>query len=78
MQPHEKGPRRKALRRTEPYQFRVREHHGWGHGLRPGTTSDLVCTACKRERAEGLIPVISETPAERLLRAIFEDPERGL
>ena len=29
----------------------TRNHRGWGHGLRPGTTSDLNCVACKREDA---------------------------
>lgn len=35
-------------------------HKGWGHGLSPGTTFDLCCIACKRERAEGTEPNIRE------------------
>lgn len=29
----------------------IREHGNWGHGLRPGTTSDINCGSCKREDA---------------------------
>ena len=31
--------------------MRVREHHGFGHGLRPGTAADINCSACQREDA---------------------------
>jgi hypothetical protein len=27
----------------------IREHHGYGHGLRPGTTRDINCPSCRRE-----------------------------
>lgn len=27
----------------------TRNHHGWGHGLRPGEMRDINCTACRRE-----------------------------
>ena len=30
----------------------IRNHGNWGHGLRPGTTSDINCQSCKREDAE--------------------------
>jgi hypothetical protein len=30
----------------------TREHDGFGHGLRSGTTADLNCPSCKREDAE--------------------------
>jgi len=40
--------------------FRVREHHGYGHGLAPGTDHDMNCLSCKRERAAGQVPVITE------------------
>jgi hypothetical protein len=39
--------------------MRVREHHGWGHGLPPGTDRDINCRACRREQAEGQEPVIT-------------------
>ena len=27
----------------------IRNHGNWGHGLKPGTTSDINCPSCKRE-----------------------------
>jgi hypothetical protein len=39
--------------------MRIREHKGFGHGLRPGTTEDINCPICKREKAEGTEPVIT-------------------
>lgn len=27
----------------------IREHRGFGHGLKPGTTSDINCGSCKSE-----------------------------
>lgn len=27
----------------------IREHHGFGHGLRPGETWDMNCLSCRRE-----------------------------
>ena len=39
--------------------MRVREHHGFGHELRPGETRDINCTACKQEQAAGTEPVIT-------------------
>ncbi len=41
--------------------MRVREHHGFGHGLRPGTSDDVNCTSCIRENTEGREPVITGT-----------------
>lgn len=38
--------------------MRVREHHGFGHGLRPGDDQDINCLSCKREREAGAEPVI--------------------
>lgn len=29
--------------------MQIRNHGNWGHGLRPGATSDMNCIACKRE-----------------------------
>lgn len=40
--------------------MRIRQHKGFGHGLRPGTDQDINCSSCKRERAEGVEPVIVE------------------
>ena len=40
--------------------FDVRNHDGFGHGLKPGTTEDINCGACKRERAEGIEPHITK------------------
>lgn len=37
----------------------VRNHKNWGHGLKPGTTEDINCHACKREKAEGKVPDIT-------------------
>lgn len=34
---------------TEIGVMRVREHRGFGHGLRPGEDRDLNCPSCKRE-----------------------------
>jgi hypothetical protein len=39
--------------------MQVREHHGFGHGLTPGTTEDINCVSCKREKAEGAEPHIT-------------------
>jgi hypothetical protein len=39
--------------------FRVREHHGYGHGLQPGTDHDLNCGSCQRDRTAGVAPVIT-------------------
>ena len=36
---------------TDASGFRVREHRGFGHGLAPGTVSDMNCPSCKREGA---------------------------
>lgn len=47
--------------------MRVREHRGFGHGLRPGEAGDLNCAACIRE---GL-------PADELTRLIDGDPWRA-
>jgi hypothetical protein len=41
--------------------MRTRRHHGFGHGLRPGTSWDMGCTSCVRERAAGLVPNITGT-----------------
>lgn len=41
--------------------MRVREHRGYGHGLRPGEDWDMNCLSCKREKAEGMVPVITGT-----------------
>lgn len=35
--------------RTDDGGFRVREHRGFGHGLRPGENRDLGCPSCTRE-----------------------------
>jgi hypothetical protein len=34
---------------------RVREHKGFGHGLRSGDTYDMNCPSCQRERAEDVL-----------------------
>jgi hypothetical protein len=39
--------------------MRVREHHGFGHGLQPGATEDINCLSCKREKDEGTEPKIT-------------------
>lgn len=39
---------------TENPVMRVREHAGYGHGLRPGTNSDINCPSCKAEDAAAL------------------------
>lgn len=39
--------------------MRVREHHGYGHGLAPCTTEDINCPNCKREKETGVEPVIT-------------------
>lgn len=39
--------------------MRVRNHKGFGHGLRPGTDQDMNCLSCQREQAEGTEPVIT-------------------
>lgn len=36
---------------TEGSIMRVRNHQGFGHGLRPGTDSDMNCLSCQREDA---------------------------
>jgi hypothetical protein len=36
----------------------IRNHRGFGHGLRPGTTEDINCLSCQREKAGGLAPDI--------------------
>jgi hypothetical protein len=41
--------------------MRTRYHRGFGHGLLPGTDHDMNCIACKRERAEGIKPLIQGT-----------------
>jgi hypothetical protein len=38
----------------------VRNHKNWGHGLKPGTTEDINCHACKREKAAGKVPDITK------------------
>lgn len=42
-----------ATPRAEPVitdgLMRVREHHGYGHGLRPGEDRDINCPNCRRE-----------------------------
>ena len=40
--------------------MRIREHHGFGHGLRPGDDWDMNCPSCKAEREAGKTPVITE------------------
>jgi len=40
--------------------FDVRNHPGFGHGLRPGTTEDINCPSCKREKAAGVVPDITK------------------
>jgi hypothetical protein len=39
--------------------MRIRHHHGFGHGLRPGEDRDLNCTSCKSEREAGTEPIIT-------------------
>ena len=39
--------------------MRIREHKGFGHGLRPGTDEDINCLSCQKEKAEGKTPVIN-------------------
>lgn len=39
---------------TEHEVMRVRHHHGFSHGLAPGTDRDINCTQCMREDAAEL------------------------
>jgi hypothetical protein len=39
--------------------MRVRQHKGFGHGLRPNTDQDINCTSCIREHANGVEPTIT-------------------
>ena len=45
----------------------IREHKGFGHGLRPGEASDMNCLSCRKE--DGTLPTSScqccGTPAGR-------------
>jgi hypothetical protein len=37
----------------------IRNHRGFGHGLKPGTTRDLNCPSCTAEAAAGIMPDIT-------------------
>lgn len=39
--------------------MRIREHRGFGHGLRPGTDEDINCPSCKAEKEAGKAPLIT-------------------
>ena len=41
--------------------MQIREHRGFGHGLRPGTTHDMNCPSCQAERAAGKPPQIHDS-----------------
>jgi hypothetical protein len=48
--------------RSRPAAARIREHRGFGHGLRPGEDHDMNCPSCLRERAEDtLVPYEDST-----------------
>ena len=47
-----------TVERRETAGMRVREHRGFGHGLRPGTDRDINCGSCQAEQAAGQAPVI--------------------
>jgi hypothetical protein len=49
--------------------MRVRHHHGFGHGLRPGHYSDLGCESCKAEDAERM-----DDPIEIAVGCVVPDP----
>lgn len=64
--------------------MRVREHHGYGHGLRPGEDRDLNCPSCKREQQSGTEPRITghedhtlRDCLERALRAMKGECNHG-
>ena len=40
--------------------MRIREHRGYGHGLRPGTDWDMNCPNCQRDKRLGIAPVITD------------------
>lgn len=40
--------------------MRVRQHNGYGHGLRDGDDWDMNCPTCKADKAAGIAPVIVE------------------
>jgi len=46
--------------------MRIRQHHGYGHGLNPGDNSDLNCPSCQDDIAEGIPPVITATADEQI------------
>jgi hypothetical protein len=39
--------------------MRVRNHKGFGHGLKPGTDEDINCSSCIKEKAAGITPDIT-------------------
>lgn len=55
--------------------MRIREHKGFGHGLREGQDSDLNCRSCKTENALGFYPVIRNGNHMAGLFAMLTDTE---
>jgi hypothetical protein len=45
--------------------MRTREHKGYSHGLKPGTSADMNCPNCQDEQAAGQAPVITGTISVR-------------
>jgi hypothetical protein len=41
--------------------MRIREHHGFSHGVAAGTTEDMNCDSCQLEKAAGQSPVITDS-----------------
>ncbi len=58
--------------------MRVREHNGFGHGLRPGTDHDMGCGSCKRERAAGITPVITGQDDDGDMPGVIEGPREAI
>jgi hypothetical protein len=58
---------------TESLFMRVREHRGFGHGLRPGTDRDINCPSCKREDAAPGITTVTVRREEVIDLELGED-----
>lgn len=55
--------------------MRIREHHGFGHGLTPGHDSDLNCPSCKTEAALGVLPRFADDTTMTGVFALLTDTE---
>jgi hypothetical protein len=50
--PNAFGSEKADLERRHQLVTEIKQHHGWAHGLAPGTDHDINCLACREEEGK--------------------------